>query len=73
MDALQTKILKRLAFGSDSACGLYRWLNANKVDVSYQDVTNALTTLQTDGLVNSLGAIAYTATDNGVKIAEVLA
>jgi DNA-binding PadR family transcriptional regulator len=70
MDALNAMILKRLAFGSDSACGLYRYLNANKVEASYQDVTQALTTLQTDGLVSSLGAIGYTVTDAGVKAAK---
>lgn len=77
MSTVRELTLKRLNVGSDTACGIYKCINAQGAAVgastTYEVVTQVLMTLETDGLVEALGAVGYMLTDRGVETAEALA
>lgn len=63
-------ILIRLSFGSDSLCGLWKYLNANKVAIPYLDLMPILNSLEVEGLIEPLGYVGYACTDAGLKASE---
>jgi hypothetical protein len=63
-------VLIRLSFGSDSLCGLYRYLNAHKVEVGYLDLMPILSAMEAEGLIIPVGLVGMAVTDAGLKASK---